>query len=143
MKIINTRPSLLRWDGIVLKKSNIGTNSFNSLINRKQSTHAEIDAYNKLKNNFNLKKKKYIKKLKVINLLVIRVNNSGGYCESQPCIHCIQFLKVNILLKGYKLKYIYYSTKDGIIVKKKFTYLLDNTNHISKGGLKKNLNNYK
>ena len=133
------RPSLLRWDGIVLKKSNIGTNSLNILINMKKSTHAEIDAYNKLKNNLNLKNKKKIRKLKFINLLVIRVNNNGDFCESQPCIHCLNFLNINILLKGYKLKYIYYSTKEGFIKKRSFKDLLNNTNHISKGFKKYNL----
>ena len=97
------------------------------MINEKKSTHAEIDAFKKLKINHD--KKKNIKNL---NLVVIRVNKSGELCESKPCIHCMNYLNKNIYSKGYRIKNIIYSTKNSKIVKKKFMYLLKNTNHISR-----------
>lgn len=48
-------------------------------------------------------------------------------------MHCLRFLDKNIKTKGYKIKNIIYSTRDGRIVKKKFKFLLDNTSHISRG----------
>jgi len=76
------------------------------------TTHAEMDAINKLKprdkNN----------KLCKVDIMVIRVNNSGDLCSSQPCNKCIHYMKTIAKYKGYKIKNIYYSTSNRTIERK-------------------------
>ena len=59
------------------------------------------------------------KKLYKVNLMVIRVNNSGHLCSSHPCEKCINYMNTIAVKKGYKIKNIYYSTAEGIIEKKR------------------------
>ena len=68
-----------------------------------------MDAIDKLK--FREKNKK----LYEVNIMVIRVNNSGNLCSSQPCNKCIDYMKTVAIKKGYKIKKIYYSTSFGNI----------------------------
>jgi len=70
------------------------------------------------------------KKLKRVNLLVIRQNKTN-MGSSKPCVHCI--LKLQELPKrGYVLNKIYFSTNTGIIVQCKLNDLLyDSEAHIS------------
>ena len=73
------------------------------------STHAEVDAINKLvplRNNSKLCK---------VSLMVIRVNRSGNLSNSMPCTNCVNYMKTVAVKKGYKIKNIYYSTVDGKI----------------------------
>jgi hypothetical protein len=73
------------------------------------STHAEVDAINKLvplRNNSKLCK---------VSLMVIRVNRSGNLSNSMPCTNCANYMKTVAVKKGYKIKNIYYSTVDGKI----------------------------
>ena len=73
------------------------------------STHAEVDAINKLvplRNNSKLCK---------VSLMVIRVNRSGNLSNSMPCTNCSNYMKTVAVKKGYKIKNIYYSTVDGKI----------------------------
>jgi deoxycytidylate deaminase len=76
------------------------------------SCHAEMDAINKLKP----REKK--KRLYEVNMMVIRVNNSGKLCSSQPCHLCVDYMKTVAVDKGYKIKHIYYSTSDASIERK-------------------------
>ena len=39
------------------------------------------------------------KKLYEVNLMVIRVNNSGNLCSSQPCHLCVEYMKKNAVKK--------------------------------------------
>ena len=71
-----------------------------------------MDAIDKLK----MREKK--KKLFEINILVIRVNNSGNLCSSEPCSKCISYMRINAVKKGYKIKKIFYSTSTGSIENK-------------------------
>ena len=59
------------------------------------------------------------KKLCKVNLMVIRVNNSGNLCSSQPCQKCVNYMNTVAVQKGYKIKNVYYSTAEGIIEKKR------------------------
>lgn len=106
----------------------IGENSNKPLYsNSKIQTHAEMDALNKVK--YLLKCKK-IKKTKM-NLIVLRVNKSGGLCESAPCYHCTRELFKN---KYIKIDKLYYSNSNGNITCIKFNKWVNNgTEHISKG----------
>ena len=51
--------------------------------------------------------------------MVIRVNDTGNMCSSQPCHKCVYYMKTNAVKKGYNIKYVYYSTSDGIIERKR------------------------
>lgn len=70
------------------------------------------------------------KKLKRINLLVIRQNKTN-MGNSKPCIHCILKLK-DLPKKGYMLDKIYFTTSTGSIVQCKLNDLLYDTEiHVS------------
>lgn len=96
-------------------------------INKNQCTiHAEIAALNKLKI---LKTNKF----KKINLLVIKVSNTGKIGNSKPCIKCIEKMNNLPISKGYCIKNIYYSNENGNIIKNKIKNLIDDDNkHLSR-----------
>ena len=73
--------------------------------------HAECVLVNKLHSN-NRKKKR---SLKSIDLIVIRVNRLGELGESKPCINCVNYMNRILPIKGYRLRNVYYSTKNGIV----------------------------
>ena len=89
--------------------------------------HAECVLVNKLHSN-NRKKKR---SLKSIDLIVIRVNRLGELGESKPCINCVNYMNRILPIKGYRLRNVYYSTKNGI-VKENFQNLILNVTHKSK-----------
>jgi hypothetical protein len=79
------------------------------------------------------------KKLKKIDLLVIRVNKTGTYGNSKPCIHCILNLYKNLPEKGYSLRDVYYTNEQGTITTIKFQDLLhENNPHVSRFYFQKN-----
>jgi len=78
------------------------------------TTHAEVDAVNRLKPIRNPKK------LCKVNLMVLRVNQSGNLANSMPCANCTNYMKTVAVKKGYKIKGIYYSNAGGSI---DFAYL--------------------
>ncbi len=84
------------------EKSCIGS-SENITHRHMPSKHAEIDAYNKIRNYKNMPKK--------IDIFVIRLTKLGILAESRPCYHCLDFLEKS----GLNIKYVYYSTSDGNI----------------------------
>ena len=59
-----------------------------------------------------LKVREKNKKLYEVNIMVIRINNSGDLCSSQPCQKCVEYMKTVAVNKGYKIKKIYYSTSE-------------------------------
>jgi len=69
------------------------------------STHAEVDAIDKIKHWRNMPKS--------VDLFVIRLSKDGCIGESKPCKHCI------LLIKKAKIniKYIYCSNSNGKIIK--------------------------
>ena len=86
------------------------------------SKHAEIDAYNKIKTYKNMPKK--------IDIFVIRLTKTGLLSESRPCYHCINSLEKS----GLNIKYVYYSTSDGLIVKEIFkTMKYSDITYVSSG----------
>lgn len=89
------------------------------------TTHAEVDAYKKIKNYRNTPAK--------LDLLVIRITNGGRLAESRPCFHCIGILAKSRL----NIKNVYYSTSSGIIVCETFENLVKNSKYITKGFLRK------
>lgn len=91
------------------------------------TVHAEDDAINKLpvlKRN---------RKLKKVDLLVIRANQGGTVGNSKPCFKCIGDLYKKLPKKGYVLDTVYYTDKGEVLVSKKFSQLLyDDAKHIPK-----------
>lgn len=91
------------------------------------TVHAEDDAVNKLpvlKRN---------RKLKKVDLLVIRANIGGTVGNSKPCERCIKSLEIKLPKKGYLLDTLYYTDRGGTLVKKKFSRVLEEeSHHVSK-----------
>jgi hypothetical protein len=86
------------------------------------SRHAEVDALLKIKN--------YRNNPKEVNILVVRINKNGNLEKSRPCKDCIRMMQMS----NFVIKYIYYSTADGIIVKEKFSKMMDSSlTYTSKG----------
>jgi hypothetical protein len=81
--------------------------------------HAEIDALKKLPLNRN-------RRLINIDIFVIRVSQTGVLGMSKPCIKCIRYMSK---LKGYKVKNVYYSDKNGDEICETFTHLYYDKNH--------------
>jgi cytidine deaminase len=105
----------------LLKKANIlsyGVNKMGDTEGLKPGIHAEHDALLKLIPN---KKRK----LKNINLLVIRVSGKNKLQSSKPCNNCIQTMRRLSIKKGYKIQNVYYSDNNENIVKTTL-YALDN-----------------
>jgi cytidine deaminase len=92
-------------------------------MNRVSSIHAEDNAIRKLPS---LPKNK---KLKRVDILVIRVNKSGMMANSKPCIHCLMLMITRLPLKGYSLSDIYFSNADGTLSMEKLNNLLYNDEH--------------
>ena len=88
--------------------------------------HAEYDAIKKLAP---LKKSK---RLKNINLLVIRLSGKNKLQSSKPCGNCIDVMKTMPVKKGYTIKYVYYSDNNGNIVKTTLNNLDNEEKHYSK-----------
>jgi hypothetical protein len=91
------------------------------------SIHAEIDAVMKLPT---LPRNK---KLKKIDILVIKVSKTGVLGSSKPCLDCLNKLNTYVVNRGYSLIKVHFSTQGGDIKSKKFIELLNEDNpHISK-----------
>jgi cytidine deaminase len=73
-----------------------------------QTIHAEHNCINKLPKNDG--------RIKNVSILIIRTNKLGELISSKPCMHCIY--KMNEAVKmGYRITNVYYSDKNGEIVK--------------------------
>jgi len=105
------------------KKVLQGYNSFKDAWNGCNYTnHAEMDIIRKLNRVSKHKETKREKRKKTYNLVVIRVNKQGNLRDSKPCHRCLEALYATNFCK---IKYVYYSTNNGTIVKRKFADLYD------------------
>lgn len=87
--------------------------------------HAEMDILKKLIN----------RKLKhrYFNLLVIRIDRGKILKNSKPCQKCIAYMNYVNQNSPYNIKYVYYSTEQGIIIKQKLSDLTaDPYQHLTK-----------
>ena len=94
------------------------------------SKHAEMDVITKIQ---------FLKNVpKYIDMFVIRINKNGKLGESRPCIDCLKMLNMSKFI----IKNIYYSTSEGLVVKEKFSNMLDSSikNYTSSGRRSKNRN---
>lgn len=71
--------------------------------------HAEVDATMKLKKS---------QKLKPIDVFVFRIDKTFTKTMlGKPCYNCVKYMQINFIRKNYKLRYIYYTSKTGTIIK--------------------------
>lgn len=90
------------------------------------TVHAEDDAISKLpvlRRN---------RKLRKIDILVIRANMGGTVGNSKPCYKCIHDLYTKLPKKGYILDTVHYTDRGQVLVSKKFTHLMSEPMHIPK-----------
>ena len=78
------------------------------------SRHAEADAMNKVRFKKNMPR--------YVDIFVIRLNKLGNLGESRPCYHCLTMMETS----GLNIKYVYYSTASGHIVREKFNTMKSN-----------------
>lgn len=113
----------------VLKKASILSFGFNRMGDsngNEPGVHAEHDVLNKLKP---LKRNK---RLESINLLVIRFSKNNKLQNSKPCANCIKTMKTLPQKKGYRIKNIYYSNDNGVILKSNLRNLENEELHYSR-----------
>ena len=94
------------------------------------STHAEMDAINKIKHKKNNPSS--------VDLLVIKFSKQGILKESKPCFHCLKYMKKS----GVNIENIYCSSSLGEIDKYKFNDLYESSRkggYVSYGMRKKRL----
>jgi deoxycytidylate deaminase len=84
--------------------------------------HAEEDAINKLPCNN--------KKPIYLSLLVVKINNHECFSNSAPCSACINRI-INARKRGYIISKIYYSNKEGKIIKLHISELNKIPKHIT------------
>ena len=96
-----------------------GINHVNDLNknSKDDSIHAEQHAFINAPNNNK-------KKLKDVNLLVVRYNKSFNLTNSFCCDRCIKSFG-DLRKKGYRLKKVYWSTENGEIICQKANILID------------------
>ena len=113
----------------ILKNIATGANTYRTKKCYHNGTlHAEMAAIiNLLKN----KKPSKIQRRR-INLVVVRTCRNGELKDSKPCHHCLKYLmKMRPIVY---IEYIYYSTDEGTIVKRKLIDLWQHDeHHISRG----------
>jgi len=68
--------------------------------------HAEKDALDRLPLRSN-------KKLKTVNVCIIKISKTGKLGDSQPCFHCISNLMKEAPKKGYRVEWIFFSKQSG------------------------------
>ncbi len=88
--------------------------------------HAEDDAIEKLPSL------RRMRRLRRIDLLVIRANAGGTVGNSKPCITCIRALALKLPKKGYILDTVHYTDRGGSVISKKFSRLSLESPHIPK-----------
>lgn len=81
-----------------------------------------------------LTKLKYRKDLpRNVDIMVVRFAKTGVLGSSRPCAHCLESLNRSNL----SIKYVYYSTCDGTIVKEKFNNMQDESITYVSSGIRK------
>jgi cytidine deaminase len=109
-----------------LKILSYGKNHYSIPSKFEKTTHAEVDAINKLK------PRNKTNNIKSVNICIIKTSKTGKLGNSKPCFNCI----VNMIelppKKGYKIEWVYFSTKTGTIDKYKLSKLFETGNyHVS------------
>ena len=110
--------------GSAFKILSVGLNLYNNSWGY-GTTHAEIDAINKLPPRPN-----YKKNLKRVNILVIKTSSCGEVTISKPCIKCVINMMTLPQKRGYIIKNVSYSNFNGSIIIKPLKYFTDDDEKI-------------
>lgn len=102
-----------------------GDNTSSSKFEYIANDHAEINALKKLK------PRDKTKKLRGIDLVVVKVNKSGKLLNSKPCADCIEKMDRIPSTFGYYINRIFYSTAEGTIIKTNLRRLKREDKYIS------------
>lgn len=78
----------------------------------RHTVHAEANAIEKLYVDFSRSKKR----MKIIDILVIRTSKTGCIGNSKPCFDCVKYMYYTPPKKGYEIRDVYYSNARGEIV---------------------------
>lgn len=112
-----------------LKNMNVlsyGVNVYADVDGKTPGIHAEHDAITKLPC---LKPKK---RLEAVNILVVRLSKTNKLQCSKPCYNCIKMLSTYPNIKGYKIRYVYYSNENGGITRTTLNKLQNEQPHYSR-----------
>jgi len=82
--------------------------------------HAEYSAILNLPN-------RSVKSLLQIDMVVVRPSKTMVFGNSQPCSNCVKHCLFEAPKRGYRIKYVYYSTERGDIERKSLSRLADET----------------
>lgn len=99
----------------------LGENSTRTIIpGHPVSTHAEMDVLRKVTKS--LPTSSHMKRPEKYDVLVVRFSKTHRLGSSRPCMHCIMSMQE---ASNIKIRYVYYSTPDGKIVREKLDDMLD------------------
>tara|TARA_B110000971_G_scaffold218116_1_gene256281 strand:+ start:5580 stop:6194 length:615 start_codon:yes stop_codon:yes gene_type:complete len=105
-----------------------GYNTYGDMDSAFPGTHAEIDAINKL-TNFRTKHNR--NQTKQINMFITRISTNAKIQNSKPCSNCIKKMIYLSSLKGYKIKHIFYSDNNGLVIQTNLKALEQEPQHNS------------
>jgi cytidine deaminase len=109
-----------------LKILSYGINNHSIPSKFQKTTHAEVDAINKLK------PRTKTNNIKSVNIYIIKTSKTGKLGNSKPCFNCMLNMVELPPKKGYKIEWVYFSTKNGTIDKYKLSQLFEMGNyHVS------------
>lgn len=102
----------------------LGENSTRTMPGCPISTHAEMDVLRKVLKSKSIVPGVIPKRLDRFDVVVIRVSKTRKLGTSRPCYHCINsMMNTNYI----KIRYVYYSTIDGKIVRERLDDMLESS----------------
>ena len=93
------------------KQFHILSSGFNAWPTKYLSIHAEMDAFERLPNS---------RRMREVDLLVIRTSRQGYLGNSRPCRHCLQRLETWAPRRGYRIRLVFFTTSGGVIASERF-----------------------
>ena len=100
----------------------LGENSTRTMPGCPISTHAEMDVLRKVLKSKSIVPGVVPKRMDKYDVLVIRVSKTHKLGTSRPCYHCINSMMNAMYIK---IRYVYYSTMDGKIVRERLDDMLE------------------
>lgn len=109
----------------------LGENSARTMPGCPISTHAEMDVLRKVLKSKSIVPGTVPKRIDKYDILVIRISKTYKLGSSRPCYHCINSM---MNTSAIKIRYVYYSTPNGRIVRERLDEMLESElTHVSTG----------
>jgi hypothetical protein len=99
----------------------LGENSSRTMPGCPISTHAEMDVLRKVLKSKSIVHGTVPKRIDKYDILVIRISKTYKLGSSRPCYHCINTM---MNASSIKIRYVYYSTRDGKIARERLDEML-------------------